>query len=398
MGAELLRRNITLLSVFVSLAIALLISWFVSKTIAKPIRDVIHQSKVITENSDFKQRMPAQRQDEIGDLSRTLNTLFGQVDLLLSQVNEQNVELREALKKLQNHKIIDDRMSSLNQVVAGVAHEINNPMTFIHSNIPHLEEYFEVLMASVRGSDDSDVEAGDDSLSGLDSAEIRFMEEDIPRIFASLKTGTSRVCQIVTSLRTFAHMDEAAFKQVDIHTGIDDTLMVLQHRLGMGGHLYDVELVKQYGDLPEVECYAGQMNQVFLNILVNALDALAEARGGEGETRLGHNDRILIETRFVSESRQVEIVIGNSGPAVDAQVQAKMFDPFFTTKPVGRGTGMGLAICHQIVAENHGGTLECISPAGEWGVKFVIRIPVRRACAVKPADRVDGAVTGQAVA
>lgn len=390
-----LRINIVALSVFVSLIIALLLAIFLSQIITQPIDEVVTVSKRINNENDFDIRIPVHRKDEVGDLSQTLNILLTKVQELLGEVNEKNTRLETTLKTLRDQKFlfVNEKMSSLSQLVAGIAHEVNNPMTFIHTNIPYLQNYFNDLVEVIdaykqRYPDDDEIKAL------MDRVELEFLQEDMPRIFRSLMTGTRRISQIVLSLRSFARMDEAESKIVDIHLGLDSTLVMLQHRLRNEWNPQGIQVLKCYGELPETECYAGQMNQVFLNILVNALDALeghfknspatsipssSQEQEEPGQSILpGQYGTILLETAFLPDVDQVEIVIGNNGPSVSKELQQRVFDPFFTTKAIGKGTGMGMSICHQIVAKNHGGTLDCVSPADEWGVKFVIRIPVNQ--------------------
>ena len=389
-----LRINIVVLSILISLVIALLLSMWLSRIITDPIREVVRVSQRITDQNDFDIRIPIHQKDEIGKLSYTLNTLLEKVQGLLGEVNDKNHRLETTLSALHDQKFlfINDKMSSLSQLVAGIAHEVNNPMTFIQTNIPHLQSYFEDLLTVIETYEASHPEGNPEVEAITEHVDLMFLREDMPRIFRSLITGTNRISQIVLSLRSFARMDEAECKTVDIHTGLDSTLVMLQHRLVNEWHADGVKVEKRYGTLPYVECYAGQMNQVFLNILVNALDALdqqfkktSQSERPAGEQPLGsdpsdieYHGTIFLETRFLSDEEQVEIAIGNDGPSIPPALQERIFDPFFTTKAVGQGTGMGMSISHQIVTENHKGSLSCISPAADWGVKFVIRIPIRQ--------------------
>jgi signal transduction histidine kinase len=200
--------------------------------------------------------------------------------------------------------------------------------------------------------------------------DLEFLLEDLPKLIYSMRIGAERIQKIVVSLRTFSRMDEAEMKEVDIHEGIDSTLMILQHRLKVKPDSQGIEIVKAYGELPLVECYAGQLNQVFMNLLSNAIDALEEANT-QYQTL---TPAITISTALV-ESKQVVIKITDNGPGIPADVKQRLFDPFFTTKPVGKGTGMGLSISYQIVAEKHKGKLQCVSELGQ-GATFIIIIPI----------------------
>ncbi len=205
-----------------------------------------------------------------------------------------------------------------------------------------------------------------------EAIELEFLLEDLPKILSSMQMGAERICQIVLSLRNFSRLDESEMKLVDIHEGIDSTLLILQNRLKANGENPAIEVIKEYGILPRVECYAGQMNQVFMNILSNAIDALEDKIRGEEYP----SPCIWIRTE-VRVGNQVAICIADNGPGMMEAVRDKLFDPFFTTKPVGKGTGLGLSISYQIVIEKHGGQLRCIS-APRQGAEFVIEIPIRQ--------------------
>ncbi|NJL01697.1 MAG: HAMP domain-containing protein [Spirulinaceae cyanobacterium SM2_1_0] len=281
----------------------------------------------------------------------------------------QTEELRELLQKLQRTQaqlVQSEKMSSLGQLVAGVAHEINNPVSFIHGNIQHAENYANELLELVQLHQRQDAEAQarlSEVRAGLD---LDFMARDLPQLFGSMRMGTSRIREIVRALRNFSRLDEAEFKDIDIHTGIDSTLQILAHRLRSQDSHPAILVVKDYEPLPAIECLAGQLNQVFMNLIANAIDALetVEYRG-----------KITIQTSLLPESDQVRIVIADNGPGIDALSQARIFDPFYTTKPVGKGTGLGLAISYQIVVERHGGSLRCQSSPGQ-GTRFTIDLPL----------------------
>ena len=199
--------------------------------------------------------------------------------------------------------------------------------------------------------------------------DLEFLKSDLPKLLDSMRTGTDRICQIVLSLRSFSRMDEAEFKTVDIHEGIESTLLILQHRLKSKSNISRINVIRNYGSLPMVECYPGQLNQVFMNILVNAIDALEELNTGRANC-------ITIKTSVV-DSNWVKISIADNGPGIPESIQQQIFNPFFTTKSVGKGTGMGMAISYRIITEKHGGKLDCFSTLGE-GAEFVLQIPVQQ--------------------
>lgn len=212
--------------------------------------------------------------------------------------------------------------------------------------------------------------------TAAEEIDLEFLQEDLPKMLASMQLGTERIRQIVLSLRNFSRMDEAEFKAVDIHEGIDSTLLILQHRLKARPERPEIEIIKDYAVLPLVECYAGQLNQVFMNILVNSIDAIEEESAGRKYQEIQAKlNQITIRTSVV-DKRWVEVSIADNGTGIPAEVQQRVFDPFFTTKPLGKGTGMGMSISYQIITEKHGGKLKCFSVPGE-GTEFIIQIPLR---------------------
>ncbi|MBD2094954.1 PAS domain-containing protein [Trichocoleus sp. FACHB-591] len=295
-----------------------------------------------------------------------------------TQLREKAQQLESTLWELQQTQtqiIQSEKMSSLGQLVAGVAHEINNPVNFIYGNLKHANEYTQDLLGLLQLYQQHyphPIAAVEAEAAAID---LDFLVEDLPKLLSSMKIGAERIRQIVVSLRHFSHMDEAGMKAVNLHEGIDSTLMILQNRFKAGdGHLA-IELVKNYGDIPLVECYAGQLNQVFMNILTNAIDAL-ESQNQQRSLRdaVQNSSRISIYTERASADR-VRIRIADNGPGLSPVVQQRLFDPFFTTKPVGKGTGLGMSISYQIVKEKHGGSLHCVSEIGH-GAEFVIEIPI----------------------
>ena len=264
-------------------------------------------------------------------------------------------------------------MSSLGQLVAGVAHEINNPVNFIHGNLIHVQEYTKNLLAFIELQQQYNPDPALEILTAAEDIDLEFLQEDLPKILSSIKLGTDCIRQIVLSLRNFSRMDEAEFKAVDIHAGIDSTLMILQHRLKATSEREEIEVIKDYGNLPLVECYAGQLNQVFMNILANAIDALEE---GNAKQIKDQPNRLTIRTNVV-DATWVEVAIADNGIGMSTNIQQRIFDPFFTTKPIGKGTGMGMSISYQIVTENHNGKLKCHSIPNQ-GTEFIIQVPLQQ--------------------
>ncbi|MEO0646766.1 MAG: ATP-binding protein [Cyanobacteria bacterium J06650_10] len=271
------------------------------------------------------------------------------------------------LKRTQSQMLQSEKMSSLGQMVAGIAHEINNPVGFIHGNLKHLGTYVEDLIEALQLYEIHCTDSADSLLTkDLADLEIDFIKEDLPKVLSSMRIGTSRIQEIVLSLRNFSRMDEADCKSVNIHEGLESTLMILGHRLRLQSNRPAIQIIRDFSDLPSVLCYASQINQVFMNILVNSIDAL------DTSTNTLENPQITLRTEVVQKS--VVISIADNGTGMPTDIQERIFDPFFTTKEVGKGTGMGLAISHQIVTEKHAGKIKCFSDEG-IGTEFVIEIP-----------------------
>lgn len=313
-------------------------------------------------------------------------------------LKKQATQLEKALlelKQAQLQLIQTEKMSSLGQLVAGIAHEINNPVTFIYGNINHADEYAKDLLELVRLYANHYPQPVAEIEELTESIDFDFLVEDFPRLLSSMQIGVNRIHQIVLSLKNFSRLDEAERKPVDIHEGIENTLMILQHRLKP--EAANIQLLKEYGNLPLVECYAGQLNQVFMNLLNNAIDALEKSEQRQTSclaprlTLQGSKDNpriIKISTEVVARSsaeafgslatenfKSVVIRIADNGPGIPKMLKKRIFDPFFTTKPVGEGTGLGLSISYQIVVEKHGGQLQCLSEPGK-GTEFVVELPL----------------------
>jgi PAS domain S-box-containing protein len=295
---------------------------------------------------------------------------------------EQSRQLQKTLRELQQTQsqlIQSEKMSSLGQLVAGIAHEINNPVNFIFGNLIHAETYTNNLMELINLYQQHYPEPPQTIQDAIDAMELDYMIEDLPNLMNSMKVGAQRIEEIVRSLRTFSRLDESEMKSIDIHAGIDSTLLILNSRLKNRNDRPSIQVIKEYGNIPQVQCYAGQLNQVLMNLLNNAIDALEDAmqtgKWTKGKTELGEFPQIKIHTGFPDD--RVLLKITDNGCGISKSVQKHIFDPFFTTKPVGQGTGLGLAICYKIIVEKHKGSLRCISTAGE-GSEFIIEIPLRQ--------------------
>jgi PAS domain S-box-containing protein len=284
-------------------------------------------------------------------------------------LRQQKYELEKTLQELQQTQaqlVHSEKMSSLGQMVAGVAHEINNPVNFIHGNLTHAEEYTADLLRLIQLYQQYYSDPPEEIQEELDELDLDFLQADLMKLLKSMRVGTDRIREIVKSLRTFSRLDEAEVKAADLHEGIFSTLMILQSRLKANGDYPEIEISPEFDELPLVECYVGQLNQVFMNLIANAIDALEDAKVP--------NPKIRIETAIL-EGDRVVIRIADNGAGMSEEIRTKLFDPFFTTKPVGKGTGLGLSISYQIIVEKHRGQLRCKSIPGQ-GSEFEIEIPI----------------------
>ena len=377
--AEKLRLQIIVVSMSVSVATAIFLAICTSRAIAIPLQAVTSIAKNITQQANFNLQAPVTTEDEVGTLAKSINQLVKWVaeytdelefarQTLEERVQERTEELTAALHKLkhtQTQLIQTEKMSSLGQMVGGVAHEINNPINFIYGNLEHANQYIIDLVNLVRLYQQEYPQPTEIIAEEIEAIELEFIAEDLLKMLESMKIGSDRIRQIVLSLRNFSRLDEAQMKLVDIHEGIDNTLLILNSRLKD-----KIEVIKNYGELPEIECYPAQLNQVFMNILVNAIDALEEWE--EKNSLKGKNSQILIQTQKL-ESGNIRVRICDNGPGISPAIKSKLFDPFFTTKEPGKGTGIGLAICYQII-EKHHGKIEAISSQG-MGAEFAIVLP-----------------------
>ncbi|NDJ25419.1 HAMP domain-containing protein [Nostoc sp. B(2019)] len=321
-----------------------------------------------------------ERSSELSKLNQSLENEISDRERALREREQAQTELQQTLHELQSTQsqlIQTEKMSSLGQLVAGVAHEINNPVNFIYGNIAHASQYTQDLLELLHLYQVEFPNPGYEIQEKRQDMDLDFLLDDLPKILSSMKMGSVRIQQIVLSLRTFSRLDEADMKEVDIHEGIDSTLLILQNRLKAKPEHPQIELIKQYGQLPLVECYAGQLNQVFMNIINNAIDALESYNDQRSPEEIHtHSSQITICTQLSSDNRVV-VRIADNGPGMAGEVQQKLFDPFFTTKAVGQGTGLGLSISYQIIVQKHSGVLRCESELGK-GTEFWIDIPLRQ--------------------
>mgnify|MGYP001791604512 CR=1 FL=1 len=302
-------------------------------------------------------------------------TLMKQVEEKFQKQTQSLKQTLRELKQTQTQLIQTEKMSSLGQMVAGVAHEINNPVNFIHGNIIPACEYVQDLLGLIELYQQHYPNADEEIIEEIENIELDFIKEDLTKILNSMEEGTSRIKDIVLSLRNFSRLDEAEFKRVDIHSGIDSTLMILHNRLKAKSIYPEIEIIKEYSYLPLIECYPGQLNQVFMNILANAIDALDDYNSKRTIEEIRLNPNYIKISTELTINKQIRISICDNGIGIPKKIQSKLFDPFFTTKEVGKGTGNGLYISYQIIVEKHRGKLYCNSTPGKV-TEFVIEIPM----------------------
>jgi len=299
---------------------------------------------------------------------------------LEQRVQERTIELTQSLQQLQNTQIQliqSEKMSTLGQLVAGIGHEINNPIGFISGNCAYIEEYMQDLLRLVNLQQQKLPDLDPEIEELLEEIDLDYLSEDLPKILGSMQQGINRLIDISSSLRTFARMDIASKVEFKITEGINSTLMLLKHRLKDQGTRPKIEVITRYDDLPPIACYPGQLNQVFMNIIANAIDAFDDLEKNRLEQGITDHSSYIIEiTALVDHQKQtVAICIADNALGMPPEVQSKVFEPSFTTKPVGKGTGLGLAISYQIIVDKHDGKIDCLSTFGK-GTKFIITLPI----------------------
>jgi len=380
----------------VSIVLGLVVFMFVRR-LNQRLRPIMDECNRLAETSAKSEELMS-REDELGRLTISFYALLGQVTVnekRLRQEMGRSAEAFQALKTTQTQLIQTEKMSSLGQLVAGIAHEINNPINFIYGNLPHASNYTQELLHLIQLYDETYGQTDAKIVAYRDDIDLEFLVSDLQKMLMSMSIGADRIREIVLSLRNFSRLDEAEMKRVNIHDGIDSTLLILQNRLKESPNHPSITVVKQYGDLPLVECYAGQLNQVFMNILSNAIDALETFNQGRSTAEIAATPAtITIQTAAIAGqsngSKQqaptaVVIRICDNGLGIPHNHQPKLFDPFFTTKPIGKGSGLGLSISYQIVVEQHHGVLKCISEPGQ-GAEFWLEIPVLQNHSYTPAN------------
>ncbi|MGJ5630501.1 ATP-binding sensor histidine kinase [Nostoc sp. CALU 1950] len=355
----------------------------VLKILASQAAISIENAKLYTNLSKLNDNLQ-QANQELENHSKNLEL---KVEERTQELNEKNVCLEEqaqqlelTLKQLQTTQlqmIQKEKMSGLGQLVAGIAHEINNPINFIYGNISHASEYIKDILHLINTYQKISPNLTPEMLAEQEDIDLPFLLEDLPKLLSSMKIGADRIRQIVLSLRNFSRLDEAEMKPVNIHEGIDSTLLILQHRLKNESVNCNIQIIKNYGSLPLVDCYPSQLNQVFLNLLANAIDALEEYNSHRSLENDELNPGYIKITTELLEPNLIAIRIADNASGMSSDILSQIFNPFFTTKPIGKGTGLGLSISYTIIVEKHGGKISCHSFPGK-GTEFIIELSVNR--------------------
>ncbi|MGF1537580.1 MAG: sensor histidine kinase [Elainellaceae cyanobacterium] len=393
-AARRLQLMIILSSMLLSALVAAALVHRTSRAIAQPIEHLTQTAESIVRSNrftlDYFQGVPVHGKDEVASLARSLEQLVSWVNQYTAQLEESRSSLErrvsqrtqeltdtiEALNQAQMKLVQSETMSSLGQLVAGVAHEVNNPVGFIYGNISYAKDYVQRLLTVLQAYEAQVASPSPALQAMLNEAELDFVVEDLPKVLQSIQTGAERIHHIVRSLQKFSRLNEADVKQVDIHDCLDSTLLMLQHRLWLQSG-ETVQVVKRYGHLCPVECYPRLLNQVFINVVANALDAL----DAQSRTMKVSPSMVIVTTE--QRGNRVAVTVTDSGPGIIPEVRQRLFDPFFTTKPAGQGVGLGLSISQEIIVKRHGGTLECFSEPGR-GTRVVITIPVTQSAGALP--------------
>ncbi|MBN3922967.1 ATP-binding protein [Nostoc sp. NMS4] len=331
------------------------------------------------ENRIIQKKLERSESDRI-QLEETNKKKESLLKKVIDELKEYQNKLEERSNELElillNLQIMENKMSTLGSMVADVAHEINNPVGFIAGNLTPAKEYIENLLYLIDLYQQTYPKASPQIQETIQLIDLEYVREDLPKLISSMKEGTDRISNISNSLRVFSRADTEQKVLFNLHEGINSTLIILKHRLQANKIRPAIQVIQNYEEFPLVECFPGQLNQVFMNLLANAIDALEESNYGRSFNDVKVNpNQITIHTALTEDKNHVSIRIQDNGVGISADIQQKMFDHLFTTKPVGKGTGLGLSIAYQIIVQKHKGTLE-VSSVLEKGSEFIITIPI----------------------
>lgn len=334
------------------------------------------QNQTLKQEVEERQRVEAQLQVFNEQLELRVNERTAKLSQSEAQLRLKTQELEDSLnhlKQTQSQLVQAEKISSLGQLVAGIAHEVNNPIGFVSGNIEHACQYVKDLLTLIELYQSEYPEPSVEIEDEIEAIDLEFIKEDLLKVLTSMNVGMQRIQEIMSSLRNFTRVDHSEKQAVNIHEGIESTLMILQHRLKANRDRPEIQVIKNYGDLPLIQCFGGQLNQVFMNAIANAIDALDESNQGRSFADIeAHPNIIRIQTEMLGN--RAAIRIADNGAGMNEDDRQQIFEAFFTTKPVGKGTGLGLSISYQIVTEKHGGKLTCVSAPGQ-GTEFTIEIP-----------------------
>lgn len=374
--AEVIRSQIILTSMALSVLIAILLANYTSRAIAQPLTTVTKIVQQANKESNFDLQSPVISEDEVGVLAIAFNELILKVKYLLAQLqSEKEAQL-----------IQSEKMASLGRMLAGVAHEVNNPINFIYGNIDPAKDYVDDLFSLLVTYETEVPHPPQAVIDQAEEVDFNFIKEDLPKILQSMKVGAERARAIILNLRDFSRLDEAMPHSVDIHACLESTLLLLNNRIKKG-----IKIIRNYGNIPNIEGYMGLLYQVFMNILSNAIDALEESQRNDiyppsasldqtQDTDTKNQNSSFLPTITIStellDQDSILVIVTDNGIGINAKTQDKMFQTFFTTKPRGVGTGLGLAISRNIVVDKHGGTINFWSEVGK-GTEFVIALPIK---------------------
>lgn len=360
--AENLRMIVAMGSIVVAALVSVALVRYTSRAIAEPIEQLALLAQEVTHDANTHLRAKVTTVDEVGTLARSVNQLIEWVENYTKELQAAQLQL-----------IQTEKMSSLGELVGGLAHEINNPISFIYGNLNYVDQYVRELIKIVYRYQEQYPEETQRLENEELLEELEFIVDDLPKLMTSMKFGAERIRELVVSLRNFSRLDEAEVKAVNLHEGLDNTLLMMRHRLQSPEQQTAIEVVKKYAALPDIECYPAQLNQAFMNVILNAIDALGSAATA--------TPTITIQTEMI-EGDRVRIQISDNGPGIEESIQSRLFDPFFTTKPIGQGTGLGLAIAYQVV-QQHSGKIMVISQPGH-GATLQIDLPIRQGAIGSP--------------
>ncbi len=356
--------------ILILFVISIYANYLFVKKISQPLSELTKYARNL-QRKHFTAKISIKSKDEVGLLAKTMESMATEISGFVDKLEQEVTQATQELKKTQSQLIQSEKMSSLGQMVAGLAHEINNPVNFIYGNINYLDNYTQDLLDLVNLYEKYYPQSELEIIEKIEEIDLEFIKQDLSRILQSMKEGSIRIREIVLSLRNFSRLDEAEIKQVNIHEGLDSTLMMINGFLTANENHLEIKIHKNYSDLPLINCYAGQLNQVFLSILNNTIDAFNFSQCKP----LDQEPFIEIKTEKIND-QWVKISFKDNAGGIPENIQNKIFDPFFTTKPIGKGTGLGLAISYQIIVSQHQGKLYYTSELRK-GTEFMIEIPIR---------------------